>query len=88
VTGLYIIRIYKLYQVSGPISISSGIWSSLCNALIIFDDNPRRRFIISDTRAGDPINGSRSFRFKSICSMRKRIASIGSGESIGKCLAS
>ena len=58
-------------------------WAPLCRCT-----SERSTVRTSATRALPPINGSRSRRERPRCSMANRIASTGSGKSMGQCLSS
>jgi hypothetical protein len=86
-------RVAKRFGRAGAVGVS---WirtsaprsSPFASRRIIGSVSARLRDRTSDTRPLDPIMDSRSRRLRFFCSIRIRIASIGSGASIVQCLAS
>jgi len=71
-----------------PTRMSAGMPRASRRRRIMASVSGRRPLRISETRARLPISGSRSARLRPSCSMRKRIASIGSGAAMAWCCAS
>ena len=74
--------------VNAVINSSTGVITGQLTNGTNYTSNGPVPVITSDTLARLPIIGSRSLRVSPCCSIRNRIASMGSGRSIGSCCAS